>query len=139
MAKEILRDARIEINGVVLSDHANQVEVPSEKEEQDVTGFGATSREIQLGLGDASISMTLFQDFATGSVHATLWPIHRDGTAVVVKVRKSSAAISATNPEWTMTGVLPAYTPLSGGVGEPSTIEATFRNASQAGITQAIA
>jgi hypothetical protein len=139
MAKTILRDCRIEINGVVLSDHANEVEVSSEKEEQDVTGFGASSREIALGLGDGTIDVTLFQDFDAASVDATLWPIHNGSTSVVVAVRPTSAAISATNPEYRMTGVLPAYTPLSGSVGEPSTISASFRNASQAGITRVTA
>lgn len=139
MAKVILRDAFISVNGVTLSDHANEVSIDSEKDEHDTTGFGATSKEISLGLGDGSISMTFFQDFAAGSVDATLWPIHNGSTAVPIVVRPTSAAVSATNPQYTMTGVLPNYSPVSGSVGEPSTIEANFRNASQAGIVRAVA
>ena len=136
MAKVILTDAFIEIDGVELSDHANEVSITSEKDEHDVTGFGASSKEIALGLGDGTIAITLFQDFATGSVDDTLYDIHQTGEAVEVVVRPTSAAAGASNPEYRMSGVLPSYTPLSGSVGEPSTIEASFRNASQAGITR---
>ena len=137
MAKLILKDASIVIDGVDLSDHSNQVEISSEKDEQDVTGFGANMREIALGLGDGSISITLFQDYDAGSVDDTLWSIHSDGTPVSIVVKPTSGAVSATNPSYTMTGVLPSYTPLSGSVGEASTIDANFRNADQSGIVRA--
>lgn len=139
MAKQILRNASIVIDGVNLSDHANQVEISSEKDVQDVTGFGASSREKAIGLGDGSISITLFQDFAAGSVDATLWNIHNGNASAVVVVKADAGAVSATNPSWTMTGILPSYTPLSGSVGEASTIDATFENAAQSGIVRAVA
>lgn len=139
MSKLILKDASIVIDGVDLSDHANQVEISSEKDEQDLTGFGAEMREIGLGLGDGSISVTLFQDYDAASVDDTLWSIHADDTPVVIVVKPTSSAVGATNPSYTMTGVLPSYTPLSGSVGEASTIEANFRNADQSGIVRATA
>jgi hypothetical protein len=46
--------------------------------------------------------------------------------------------VGATNPSFTMTARLYSYSPLSGSVGEPSKIEATFRNADD-GITVAVA
>lgn len=134
MAKKILKDCVIVVDGVTLSDHANQVEITSEKDVQDVTGFGARSREKALGLGDGSMSITFFQDFASGSVDDTLWSIHDDETSALIEIKADDAAVSATNPNFTMTGILPSYTPLSGSVGEASTIDATFENAAQAGI-----
>jgi hypothetical protein len=134
VAKQILTDAFVLINGVNLSDHGSHIEVTSEKDEVDLTAFGATSKVIGLGLGDGNMAFTFFQDFAAGSVDATLQPIHSAATSVVIEVRPTSAARSATNPAYTMTGVLPSYQGLNGDVGEASTISATFRNASQVGI-----
>lgn len=137
MAKTILTDAFILVNGVNLSDHGSHVEINSEKDLQDVTSFGATSRTYLLGLGDGTMSFTFFQDFAAASVDATLQPIHANATAVALEVRPTSAARSATNPAYLMTGVLAAYSPLNGDVGDPSSIDAEFQNASQTGITRA--
>jgi hypothetical protein len=139
MAKTILTDAFILVNGVNLSDHGSHVEINSEKDLQDVTSFGATSRTYLLGLGDGTMSFTFFQDFAAASVDATLQPIHANATSVALEVRPTSAGRSATNPAYLMTGVLAAYSPLNGDVGDPSSIDAEFQNAAQTGITRAIA
>ena len=138
MPKEILLDANITVDGVDLSDHCSSVEINDESEEVDVTGFGAQNREILLGLGDGTITATFLQDFVSGSVDATLHDLKGVNTPFEVVVKKSSDAVSATNPSYTMQAVLPAYQPLSGGVGEASTIEASFRNADQAGIERAV-
>lgn len=137
MGKVVLKDAYVEIDGVDLSDHGNHVTINSEKDEVDVTGFGAANKEIALGLGDGSIQVKFVQDFDAGSVDATLWAIHSTDDTAVVVIRASSAAASATNPEYQMTGVLPAYTPLDADLGQASEIQANFRNADQAGITRA--
>lgn len=139
MAKKILNNAYVEVDGVDLSDHGNHIEINSEKEVVDVTGFGAASKEKLLGLGDGTISATFFQDFAAGSVDDTLWPIHSAGSTVAIVVRSDAGPISADNPEYRMTGVLPTYSPLNGDVGQASTIEAKFENAAQSGIVRASA
>ena len=60
---------------------------------------------------------------------------HIGSTPVTVEVRATSAARSATNPGIVMSALLFSYNPLSGGIGEASTMTAEFTNASQAGIT----
>ena len=122
-----------------LSDHANSVEIDSKKNVQDVTGFGSHYKENLLGLGDGSMKISLFQDFDAASVDATRWPIHDEGDLVEIVVKPSADAVSETNPSWTMTGVLPEYTPLTGSVGDASKIDATFQNADQSGIVRATA
>lgn len=139
MSKVILRDAFITVDGVNLSNHFSEISVDSEKDEQDVTGFGSAYKEIELGLGDGTITGTVNQDYDAASVDATLWPIHQSNAKVPIVVRPTSLPVGATNPEYRMTGVLPSYSPVSGSVGEPSTTEVSFRNASQAGITRVVA
>jgi hypothetical protein len=135
MAIFTLTDATVIVNGVTLSDHANSVTVTDTRDSVDITAFGATSKAVTKGLGDASIQVTFFQDFAAGKVHATLQPLIGSSTGVTVEVRATSAARSATNPAALMTGLLMNYNMLSGGIGEASTITAEFVNSSQAGMT----
>lgn len=129
MAKIVLKDVTVVVDGVALADHCSAVATEDTAEELDATGFGSDGyKDFEQGLKDATLAITLFQDFAAASVHATLEPIYRNGTAVVVVLKPTSAAVSATNPSATMTGKLFAYSGLSGEVGQMSTIEATFRN-----------
>jgi hypothetical protein len=99
--------------------------------------MGAVNKEIQLGLGDATITVGFFQDFAAASVDATLWPLYANKTNFTMVVKPTSAAVSATNPSYTMTAVLPTYNPLAGSVGEASTTQIGFRNAAQTGLVRA--
>jgi hypothetical protein len=130
-----LTDAHIIINSVVLSDHSNSVTVEDNRAEVDITAFGATSKAITKGLGDAKITIQMFQDFASGKTHATLQPLISSTTPVNIEVRATSAARSATNPAALMSGLLMNYNMLAGGIGEASTITAEFVNAAQAGMT----
>jgi hypothetical protein len=135
MAIFTLTDAHVIINGVVLSDHSNQVTVSDSRESKDITAFGATSKAVAKGLGDASVSISLYQDMAAGKTHATLSPLIGSTTGVVIEVRATSAARSATNPAALMTGLLMNYNMLDGDVGEPSMTTAEFVNSAQAGMT----
>jgi hypothetical protein len=135
MAIFVMTDALVIVNGVTLSDHANKVTVEDNRESVDVTAFGATSKAVTKGLGDAKINISFFQDFAAGKVHATLQPLIGSSTGVVIEVRATSAARSATNPAALMTGLLMNYNMLDGGIGDASTIDAEFVNSAQAGMT----
>jgi hypothetical protein len=135
MASFTMVDCFVAVNGVTLSDHATSVTVTDNRDEKDNTAFGATSKSVTKGLGDGTIDVTFFQDFAAGKIHATLQPLIASTTGVVIEVRATSAARSATNPATLMTGLLFNYNMLDGSIGDMSTIKASFRNASQSGIT----
>lgn len=135
MAIFAMTDALVIVNGVTLSDHANEVTVEDTRDTVDITAFGATSKAITKGLGDANIKVKFFQNFAAGKTHATLQPLIGSSTGVTIEVRPTSAARSATNPAALMTGLLMNYNMLDGGVGDASEITAVFMNSAQAGIT----
>jgi hypothetical protein len=135
MAIFTLVDCFVSINGVTLSDHADSVTVTDTRDVVDITAFGATSKVVTKGLGDASISIEMFQDFAAGKTHATLQPLIGSSTPVTIEVRPTSGARSATNPAAVMSALLFNYSFLAGGIGEASKITAEFSNASQAGVT----
>lgn len=133
MAKFTLTDAYISINGVVLSDHGNQVTVEDNRDQVEFTAFGATNKEYGKGLGDGKISVRLFQDFAAGKTHATLQPLIGSTTPVTVEVRATSSARSATNPGIVMSALLFTYNVIDAQIGEASMTTAEFQNASSSG------
>lgn len=134
MAVSVLTNALIIVNGVTLSDHANHVTVTDTRDSVEVTGFGASNKAYTKGLGDATISINFFQDFAAGSVYATLQPLIGSSTAVTLEVRPTSGARSTTNVAFVMQSLLMNFTPIDGDVGAASMITADFVNGSNTGL-----
>lgn len=138
MPKFVLKSATVSVNSVDLSDHISKVTIETTHDDVDVTAFGSTYREILQGLGDATITLSFFQDFALSKVDATLWPLADAGTTFPVTVKPTSASVSSVNPRYDMTGVILTYNPLDGSIGEASATEVTIRNASSTGLTRNI-
>ena len=124
MAQIVLTNADITVNGVVLSDRANSVELNYEIESVEVTAFG-TNRSFIGGLQNNTITIEFMQDFAAAETEATIFPLV--GTQTSVTVRPSAAATSATNPLYTVSGTfLSSHTPVSASVGELAMTSLTF-------------
>lgn len=136
MAKFVLKNPVITIDGDDHSDHISEVMIETERDEVEVTAFGATNKEYLPGLGDATITMTAFQDFASNELDQNLWVLSKSDTPFEVTVRPTNSAVGATNPEYSMMALLYSYSPISGAVGEASTTELTFRNASSTGLVR---
>jgi hypothetical protein len=126
MAKLVLRDCYIEVDGVDFSDHVSSVEVTLSKDEIDTTNFGGSGRERAHGLKDDSFVLNFQQDFAASSVDATLFPLYDDETEFDVVVRATADAQGADNPTYTGTCILLEYQPLAGDVGSLSETSVTF-------------
>jgi hypothetical protein len=124
MAQIVLTNADITVNGVVLSNRANSVELNYEVESVEVTAFGG-NRSFVGGLQNNTITIEFMQDFVAANVEATIYPLVGQQTSVTV--RPTAAATSATNPLYTVTGTyLASHTPVSGAVGELAMTSLTF-------------
>ena len=139
MAKIVLKDAYIKVDSTVLSDHVSSVTLEDTADEVEFTSFGANYREYGQGLKTASITLEVFQDFASGSVDAVMEPLYNSGGTFTVEVRPTSSAPSATNPKYTMVGRLFSYSPLQGAVGDANTTSVTINNAGTAGLVRGTA
>jgi len=128
-------NAQVFINAVDVSDHVHKVTVEDTRDSVDITAMGATSKAVTKGLGDAKITIDLYQDFATSKTHQTLQPLIGSSTTVAVEVRPVNGARTATNPAALMSGLLMNYTFLDATVGDASMITAEFINGAQAGMT----
>lgn len=137
MAKFVLKDAYVAINGTAISDHVSSVTIESTFDEVDFTAFGPSNyREFGQGMGDANITLTVFQDFAASSIDAIFWPYSQTGGTFTCEVRPTSAAASSTNPKYTMTSRLFQFNPIAGAVGDASTTDIPLRNGGTAGLVR---
>lgn len=126
MAKMILKDAKVIINGVDLSDHVASVAVNLSQEDVDVTAMGAAGKQRLPGLKDESFEITWLADWAAAKTDATLQGLYNNGTSHTVEVRPTSGARSATNPAYLGSECYcTEYTPLSGDVGSRGEAKST--------------
>lgn len=129
MAQIVLTDASITINSVDLSTLANQVTLTYEKEAVESTAFGDTGRRYVGGLQNITVDIEFMQDFASTKVEATVFPLV--GTSTTIVIKPTSAAVSTTNPTYTISNsYLAAHTPVSGTVGELATTSLSFQGGS---------
>ena len=136
MAKQLLGPkTKITINGTDLSDHCTSLNLSDETEEVDVTGFGETYREMADALKTASIETTFIQDYATGSVDATIGALYLSGNAGTLKITPDTSGTVV----YTLVARPNSYNAVSGGPGEASTITTTWSNRGTAGLTRGTA
>ena len=124
MARIVLTNAVVKINSVDLSDHVASVELSQEVEEVETTAFGDSAQTRTGGLANNSLSLDFHQDFASGSVDATLNALV--GGTASFEILANGTAASATNPKYTGTVLLTEWTPVSGAIGELATASITW-------------
>ena len=138
MAKYLLTDGYVEINGVDLSDHAHTLDTPQEKERVDVSGFNsAGTKEFLPGSKEESATVGFRQDFASSKVHQTCEPLFRNNTTFGFSVRPTSGAVSAGNPRLWGTASLFSYNGLSGEISTPGEVSIELRPATSTGFVWA--
>lgn len=125
MARIVLTNAYVTINSVDVSDHVASVTLNSSIDVVETTAFSSTAARTRIGgLADNSITLEFHQDYASGSIEATIYPLLGNTTQVVVKPNGTST--SATNPSYTATVLVSEWTPLNGAVGELATASVSW-------------
>ena len=128
MARIVLTDAFVTVNGVNLSDHIASVTISESVDVVETSAFSSTAAKTRIGgLKDNSVTLEFHQDFAAANVEATInGSPSLVGTTTAIVVRPTSAAVGAANPQYTFSALISEWTPLNGSIGELSTISATF-------------
>jgi hypothetical protein len=96
-------------------------------EQLDVTASGDSSRKYLKGLAAHQISGTLFLDqaaIAAGSTRAVLDSLK--GTAAAFELAPNGSTASSTNPKYSGSCFVNAYTPVNGTIGDVATLDFTF-------------
>ena len=112
------------VNAVDLSDHVTAVTINRSFDELEVTSMGSSGHEYVKGLESSSITIDFLNDTATGEVLQTLQAAW--GTSVTVTAKQTSAAVSATNPLYTMSCLINNTTDINGSVADLSMQSLTF-------------
>lgn len=129
MARLVLTDASVVVNGINLSEFITSVAISTSEDVVDTTGMGtAGARSRVAGLADNSLTLEFNQDFATSAPEITINAIGSSlvGTNTTVVVKPTSAAVGASNPSYTFSCVVAEWQPLSAAVGELATVSATW-------------
>ena len=124
-----LSNPTVTINSVDLQDQCTSATVNYVLEQLETTAFGDTARKFGgsavTSLQNNSVEVTLYQSYVATETEATIYGLVGIQTTLVIK--PTSAAVSATNPSYTLTGAyLESHTPINASLGELSTLTLTF-------------
>jgi hypothetical protein len=110
---------------VDFTDHVTSFSLSQMSDQLEVTAMGDTAHKFVTGLSADTITVTLLNDTAAGSILATLQAAY--GTTVAFKaIQDYTAAISATNVLYSGTILVDNFTPINGAVADEATIDVTF-------------
>jgi len=124
-----LSNPTLTINSVDLQDQCTSATINYVYEQLETTAFGDTARKFGgstvTSLQNNSIEVELYQSYAASETEATIFGLVGITTTIVIK--PTSAAVSATNPSYTLTGAyLESHTPINASLGELSTLTLSF-------------
>lgn len=129
MARIVLTDASVVINGINLSEFITSVALSTSDDVVETTGMGSAAARTRIGgLADNSVTFEFNQDFATSGPEVTINAVGSSlvGTLTTCVVKPTSAAVSASNPSYTFSALCAEWQPLSGAVGELATVSTTW-------------
>jgi hypothetical protein len=110
---------------VDFSDHVTAFTLTQQSDQLEVTAMGDTAHKFVTGLSADTITVSLLNDTAAGSILATLQAAY--GTTVAFKaIQDSTSAVSATNVLYTGTFLVDNLTPLNGAVADEGMMDLTF-------------
>lgn len=133
MAKQVLGPlSTFTVNGTDLSQYVGNVSIEDTRDEVDVTGLAETYREYIAGLGDATVTVTFFNDQAAGGPDAVVYPLYANQTNGTIKFKANTSGTIV----YTLIGRPFGWPPVAGGPGDANTIDVVFRNGGTAGLTR---
>jgi len=98
MPKEVLTGSFISVGAVDLSSLIKKVTIMQTSDPKETTAFGQAAVARVGGVVDYEISIDWYGDYAASQVYATLQPLLNTATTCIV--RKSSAVVGVTNPQF---------------------------------------
>ena len=133
MAVYLANTGVLTVNAVDLSTLVTSVTINRAFDELEVTALGDQGHKYVKGLEASSISIDFINDSATSKTLQTLqtnW-----GNNVAVTFKQTDAAVSATNPLYTMTCLINNTTPVNGAVADLSTQSVTWNVSGTIAVT----
>ena len=124
MAIYLSNTVQVTLNSVALTDHVTSATINRAFDELEVTAMGDTAHKFVKGLEASTITLDFLSDTAAANVNATLQAAW--GTTVPITLKQTSAAVSATNPQYATTILVNNTTDINGAVADIATQSITF-------------
>lgn len=130
MAKFVLKNAFLEVDGKALSDRVRHIEVTMNADDIESSTMGEGVHQHLAGLRADNFVVTFASDFDAGKVDDVLYPLLATADVqpeFTVKCSPFGPTASATNPVYT-TGkaILLNYSPIAGDIGALSEVQVTI-------------
>lgn len=116
MAIVSMTDHTITVNSSALTTFCSSVNIPIDAAENDVSVFGTAWAQFVAGLKKGTLTLVLFNDYASSQLDSILWPLF--GTVVTWAVRSTSGSKTTSNPEYSGNVLISHLTPIMAKVGD---------------------
>lgn len=122
MAKLVLTDSKITINGTDCSTNIAAVTINVTAAEVETTAFGQGAVTRVGGLQDNSVTLSMHNDYS--AIEGLVYPLI--GSTAQIIVKPNGTAVGTANPSYTMQALVTEWTPVNGAVGELNTADVTW-------------
>lgn len=121
-----LSNPTVTIGGVDVTQNTSAASLEIGYDSLESTTFGDTGHRFVSGLQMVNVTLTMFMNYGTGEIEATLFDQVGDGTTTLV-ISPSGTTESASNPEYTVSNaMLASFTPIVTSVGELSQVSVSY-------------
>ena len=117
MAKQVLTDVVVQLNGTAISQSVNSVELSLTADAIETTSFGDSGfRTYKGGLKSGSVTLSMHNDYADTALDGILWDLWN--TIATVTIYHAGTPVGTSTPEYEFTVLVDNLTPVSGAVGD---------------------
>jgi hypothetical protein len=121
-----LSNPTVTIGGVDVTQNTSAASLEIGYDSLESTSFGDTGHRFVSGLQMVNVTLTMFMNYGTGEIEATLFDQVGDGTTTLV-ISPAGTTESASNPEYTISNaMLSSFTPIVTTVGELSQVSVSY-------------
>ena len=121
-----LSNPTVTIGGVDVTQNTSAASLEIGYDSLESTTFGDTGHRFVSGLQMVNVTLTMFMNYGTGEIEATLFDQVGDGTTTLV-ISPAGTTESASNPEYTISNaMLASFTPIVTTVGELSQVSVSY-------------
>jgi len=123
----VLEAATLSIDSNDLTSWTTECEVSVKVDEKDKTTFSSGGwKEVRGGRKEGGVKVKFLNDFTDNSLDEIMWDLFVAGAAVAFVVKADDAAVSASNPSWTGSLLVNAWTPIKGKPGDLVEVDCDF-------------
>jgi hypothetical protein len=121
-----LSNPTVNIGGVDVTQNTSAASLEIGYDSLESSSFGDTGHRFVSGLQMVNVTLTMFMNYGTGEIEATLFDQVGDGTTTLV-ISPAGTTESASNPEYTISNaMLASFTPIVTTVGELSQVSVSY-------------